>query len=795
MTQQQSPFIGVKYGWGYGEDNWNDGMDENLVKFSFMFDGNVDQITNTLPASPAQGHALFNTTDNKFYYFVNSFWYNSPCPKNFIFKIKSTGDFYQFNGTSPLKIDNPSEIESRLDSVELTLSSLGTAAFEDSGYFAKDSDLIAAKAEAKNYTDALKSDLANTSDVQKGTALVAKSLQNVNSIASLKTILKTSPSQMANVLGYYTPGDGGGGIYYLDSADTTSSDNGGTIIVAADGARWKLVNDGKISLAQFGAKGDGVSNDGPAITSAVSALSGLPIYVTRTPAGGQYAITSGSVDLSGVIFIYEPGTRVFAQGGVITNQPNFYSLFAGNNNSAGRTSRSHGSIQELRDVLTGIAYGSGADTYAINRIRIYNDRLDAVSDPASGTKVDGLLVHQSFGGSGTKGGRHSIEGILDQTGTTDSDNTDRNYAAVVGLARTSTGDGGALGDEKGAYFGGNFYGSLTNGAMNCYNVTACEFNVAISSGASAKYRSGIQVVGGGASRGTETDAAISVSNLGGASAFWKDGILFGRQNGQPCFNSTSNVITVNQETLDRVINLETVGTVNHLIYHPTVKMTPSFLDITAQSPSVRLGASGVANTPFIRFRSGATTAPGYDTQMLASGGTGSDGAGTLTLTGSTVAVSGIIRPTVDNTSSLGTTSFRFSVVYAGTGTINTSDLHEKQDIRAISEAEARVAAKLKTLIKAFRFRDAVKQKGDDARIHFGVIAQEVKDAFEKEGLDPFRYALLCRDEWEACEEVAVNEYDEEGNVTGSSVAQPAREAGSRYGIRYDELMAFIISSL
>jgi hypothetical protein len=145
-----------------------------------------------------------------------------------------------------------------------------------------------------------------------------------------------------------------------------------------------------------------------------------------------------------------------------------------------------------------------------------------------------------------------------------------------------------------------------------------------------------------------------------------------------------------------------------------------------------------------------------------------------------------VRPGTDNATSLGTAGRRWSEVYAATGTINTSDEREKQDIAALDAAEKRVAIALKGLVKKFRFKDAVAAKGDGARIHVGVIAQEVMAAFQAEGLDPMRYGIVCYDEWDAeAEELGVD-----GNVM-----KPAREAGTRYGIRYEELLAFIISVL
>ena len=138
------------------------------------------------------------------------------------------------------------------------------------------------------------------------------------------------------------------------------------------------------------------------------------------------------------------------------------------------------------------------------------------------------------------------------------------------------------------------------------------------------------------------------------------------------------------------------------------------------------------------------------------------------------------RPGADNSYNLGTAAYRWATVFAGTGAINTSDERQKQDIRNLSTAETAVAARLKSLVKAYRFKDAFAAKGDAARIHVGVIAQDVTVAFATEGLDPMHYGILCYDEW-------VDEFDEDGNII--------TKAGNAYGVRYDELWAFIISAL
>ena len=133
-----------------------------------------------------------------------------------------------------------------------------------------------------------------------------------------------------------------------------------------------------------------------------------------------------------------------------------------------------------------------------------------------------------------------------------------------------------------------------------------------------------------------------------------------------------------------------------------------------------------------------------------------------------------IQPSVDNSFDIGTSSARFDDIYATNGTIQTSDRNEKQDIEALSDAEQRVAVAAKGLLRKFRWKSSVEENGDDARIHFGIIAQDLQAAFEAEGLDAGRYAMFISDTWT----------DEE-----------AGEERTRLGVRYSELLAFIIAAI
>lgn len=107
---------------------------------------------------------------------------------------------------------------------------------------------------------------------------------------------------------------------------------------------------------------------------------------------------------------------------------------------------------------------------------------------------------------------------------------------------------------------------------------------------------------------------------------------------------------------------------------------------------------------------------------------------------------GALLPGTDNTQPLGSGSLRMSTIFAGTGTINTSDQHEKTALRKLNAKERAAAKDLAKEIGVFQWLDAVERKGEDgARLHVGIIAQRVEAIFNAHGLDPWRYGMLCRD--------------------------------------------------
>ena len=136
----------------------------------------------------------------------------------------------------------------------------------------------------------------------------------------------------------------------------------------------------------------------------------------------------------------------------------------------------------------------------------------------------------------------------------------------------------------------------------------------------------------------------------------------------------------------------------------------------------------------------------------------------------------------DNTRDIGALTIRWNDVYATNGTIQTSDRNEKQQIAELTPAEMQAAKAISGLFKTFKWNDSVAEKGDAARIHSGVIAQEVEAAMTDAGLDAGKYAFFISSTWW--------ETDGQTYETAEEAPEGAVER-TRRGIRYPELLAFV----
>lgn len=234
--------------------------------------------------------------------------------------------------------------------------------------------------------------------------------------------------------------------------------------------------------------------------------------------------------------------------------------------------------------------------------------------------------------------------------------------------------------------------------------------------------------------------------------------------------------------------------------------------------SGNIGLGATPNFAMMTYRAGATgtyhqfgngmTGAGSGNGMLV--GVDAAGDGTIDLRGTQrlrISVAGAYRaeidssgnltPGGDNTQTNGSGAKRWSVIYAGTGTINTSDAREKTAVRSMATDEIEAAKALSKEVGVYQFLDSVAIKGDKARHHIGMTVQRAIEIMEAHGLNPFAYGFICYDKWN--EETKEHPAIEAQEATDDSPAVEAKDAwtevtlkaGDRYSFRYDQLSLFI----
>lgn len=134
-------------------------------------------------------------------------------------------------------------------------------------------------------------------------------------------------------------------------------------------------------------------------------------------------------------------------------------------------------------------------------------------------------------------------------------------------------------------------------------------------------------------------------------------------------------------------------------------------------------------------------------------------------------------PNVKNNVPLGLSDKLWKVVYAKTGTINTSDRTKKHDIKDLSEVYEKLFLNLQP--KSFIFND-----GD--RVHIGAISQDVEDSMKELGLTAKEFAGFCKDI-----RYEYTKYNNDGTPVESSKVPCKDENGNiiyDYALRYQEFI-------
>jgi hypothetical protein len=511
---------------------------------------------------------------------------------------------------------------------------------------------------------------------------------------------------------------------YTNSSERMRIDSSGKVLVGFDNIAYA---NGDLVVGKGTASGDstlGIQSNGSANLNKInfgdggrgdraSIISGATNYLAFSTFDGSSTTTERMrIDSSGNLLVGKTDTTFSTAGFVLSNQ---FDVF--------QATRDQGNPVELNrttsdgDIIKLYKDGSAVGSIGVNSGYLY----------VGGTEGNDAFL--SFGADGVR------------------------PSTSAGAARDAAIDlGGSTNRFKDLYLSGGVVASASSG-NSAHTFTATANNTRATLATSAKTSGGVEVQGVLGSYGDASKVDIgTLSNH--ATAFITNNTEVGR------FDTSGNLL-VGKTAIDNTTdgfyaNVDGFGAVN------TGARCATFVRNTSDGD-------------IVEFRKDTTTVGSIGTQggdlWIGTNDTGlyfQDGADAI------IPWNTSTNTTRDDAIDLGSSSYRFDDIYATNGTIQTSDANEKQDIDVLSDAEQRVAQACKGLLRKFRWRDAVEEKGDEARTHFGIIAQDLQAAFAAEGLDAGDYAMFIHTTWT----------DEE---TG--------EERSRMGVRYSELLAFIIAAI
>jgi hypothetical protein len=137
----------------------------------------------------------------------------------------------------------------------------------------------------------------------------------VESVSSVSNMLAMSgrTSRSVHTLGYTSAGDGGGGVYYwTNSLPSGVATNLGTWFAGTTGF-WGLVHEGSVNVRQFGAKGDGATDDSASIQAALDAAKDpygtANVYAVRS---GEVYFPKGRYRIASTLTVH-PGMRIVGE--------------------------------------------------------------------------------------------------------------------------------------------------------------------------------------------------------------------------------------------------------------------------------------------------------------------------------------------------------------------------------------------------------------------------------------------------------------------------------------------------
>ena len=540
-----------------------------------------------------------------------------------------------------------------------------------------------------------------------------------------------------------------------------------------------------VSVSDYGAVGDGTTNDTNAFSSAAQARTGAVTYsdngilrancVFVTIPDGNYVLSS-LVDTGGreVVWVADRGAKILnpenLNGDLLRQGQRIMSAPYGNEDSAtGFAVRLYPSGSDFNSAAEVLGVTNEAD------ISIYTDR-DAVSFFADVLAPPPTLTLTSA--------TYTATTVIPATAISATNVKLLRKGMIIDTAHSPTKYSGFVTDfaangtsitVEGWYLANGTAQSASTppGTATAYvnpftKVWAHNANVLMDSNSHAVAMTGFEL-------GLVDNKEASTAAVGGGHYVWGfDAVNLGTYKVQSFFVARgSGFVGL------RVDNADT-----GLYYTGGTNVFDSYISnersaLLRADGTMELGKQNTAATWYADIHTSGNneSVNDYDARIQVSGGSTTDGSATVTFFATNTDTQ-ILRPRTDSAYTLGAASRRWTTVYATTATINTSDEREKEQIQDINAAVLRAWGNVE--YQQFKFKDAVLKKGGGARWHVGLVAQRVKEAFEAEGVDPFTYGILCYDEWDEQQEVMED---------GVGVVQEFQAAGNRYGIRYEEALA------
>lgn len=567
-----------------------------------------------------------------------------------------------------------------------------------------------------------------------------------------------------------------------------------------------------ITPTRFGAAGDGVTDD----TAAWNEWKNTP---------GVHAVLPGSYLVDDEVIVFDNGQ------------------FGGGENKTNLTPEQQAQVgtrpERIRPddatIFISTEHGGPDIMPALYVISLIDDNSDAPFD----TKNAGIHSYMEQTGEASNQYVKAITGVSVNAVSGDNDST-----GVVGYSYKLNVPGG-VGDAAGA--GGAAWQYSTEEGLVLGGEFAAHQNVAGTS-SSPNATNGNNSMSLHITTNSAGDKVWSAIGIDGQSAATTGLNRHGYWNvitiGRSCFasNGASAVGTVGINFGNNTTTYpEKAFYLGNAVYHfwrnnGATRMRTSSLDIDNANGAVGVRLFTTTNNPQSRYIAGyrGNTGPDGETTQRTDGSITFASSGYVNLTahdtsGNAMSVVELspatpsLLPPSSGNMGLGASSRRWSQLYAVSGTINTSDEREKTEIGDIPDLALDAWAEVG--FSQFKMRDAVAVKGGEARLHSGVIAQRVLEAFAKRGLDANDYGLMCFDKWDETpenievtktikqhaiyEQVLVSEavQDENGNEIKAPVyddgrmispdvyeetrtVTPGIPAGERYGIRYEEALCF-----